>query len=74
MNVKLLDVKSTGFGVVDAECTLCLCVSFSLSLSFSFIDATASLMAMLAVQVYHGKLDFVCVDTPRFTKDRRFPC
>jgi hypothetical protein len=33
-------------------------------LFFSFRDVAASLMAMLAIQFYHGKLDFVCCDTP----------
>ncbi|KAL6835082.1 hypothetical protein V8C40DRAFT_233494 [Trichoderma camerunense] len=33
-------------------------------LSIYFIDVAAPLVAILAVQFYHGKLDFVCVDTP----------
>lgn len=59
----LLDVKSRSFGVADAACLDSLCISSKL-LSFSFMDIAASLMAMLAVQFYHGKLDFVCVNTP----------
>lgn len=59
----LLDVKWSSFEVEDAVCLTSLPMHSKL-LSFSFIDVAASLMAMLTIQVYHGKLDFVCVDTP----------